>query len=82
MFHNFIVLSEDPVARIYPFGLKAIEFTDSLWLESVEISVYVSTFQSFIVLSYDPLARIAPLLLKTTDPIPNSCIYGLATFSL
>ena len=69
MFHNLIVLSLDPLAKIYSFGLKATDCTASTWLERDAISVHFSAFQSFIVLSYDPLARIVPLLLKAIDLI-------------
>ena len=69
MLHNFIVLSSDPLAKIFSLGLIATDNTKSLWLENVVISFYVSTFQSLIVLSSDPLARIVPVLLKTTEVI-------------
>ena len=61
IFHSFIVLSLDPLARIPPLGLNATELTELECPLSVEISVLDYTFHSFIVLSQDPLARIVPL---------------------
>lgn len=59
-FQSLIVLSYDPVARIYPLGLKAIELIQSEWFENVAISSNVLTFQSLNFLSSAPVARIVP----------------------
>ena len=67
MFHNFIVLSYDPLAKIVPALLKATEFTFCLCPYRLAISVCVSMFHSFIVLSADPLAKIVSVLLKATE---------------
>ena len=49
MFHNFIVLSYDPLARMVPILLKATEVTTSPCPNKVVIIVFVSMFQSLIV---------------------------------
>ena len=66
-FHNFIVLSFDPLASIFSFGWKIIELMSIVCPFNVAISSYDSIFHNLIVLSKDPLANKLSLQLNITE---------------
>ena len=56
-----MVLSQEPLAKIVPYLLKAIERMDSKWPRNFTISAFDSALNNFITPEKYPLAIILPL---------------------